>query len=101
MGTQQRKIFLVFQSRFSIHRITNCMGKHASLRIASGLCSVCGYFCCGKYFAVCRYNIPTDHMIRKQILQGIIRTVDKIIAFYGIKIDEITDQSYKYNDKKE
>ena len=100
MGTQQRKIFLVFQSRFSIHRITNCMGKHASLRIASGLCSVCGYFCCGKYFAVCRYNIPTDHMIRKQILQGIIRTVDKIIALCIIKVDQIPDHADKDQHKK-
>ena len=96
MGTQQRKIFLVFQSRFSIHRITNCMGKHASLRIASGLCSVCGYFCCGKYFAVCRYNIPTDHMIRKQILQGIIRTVDKRFTFTYLKIDKINHHRQKH-----
>ena len=96
MGTQQRKIFLVFQSRFSIHRITNCMGKHASLRIASGLCSVCGYFCCGKYFAVCRYNIPTDHMIRKQILQGIIRTVDKRFTLTYLKIDKINHHRQKH-----
>ena len=47
------------------------------------------------------HDFSTDNAIGKSILTCIIGTVDKIIAFYGIKIDEITDQSHKYNDKKE
>ena len=39
-------------------------------------------------------------MIRKQILQGIIRTVDKIIALCIIKVDQISDHTDKDQHKK-
>ena len=72
--------------------------------IFSAICEELGgifAICLSKYFSIRRHDFSTDNAIGKSILTCIIRTVDKIIAFYGIKIDEITDQSYKYNDKKE
>lgn len=77
------------------------MCKNIIIWIGTLFGSIFGYICLSKYFSIRRHDFSTDNAIGKSILTCIIGTVDKIIAFYGIKIDEITDQSYKYNDKKE
>ena len=76
------------------------MGKNIGVRIHPVFRSVFINIRPGQNFSVGRKDLASDHPVGKCILPCIIRTVDKRLAFCGVEIDQISDQTGKYNNKK-
>ena len=95
MGSQKLKIRLWFQSAFAVGIISYRMCKNICKWISSLFCSIFIHIGLCQDFSIRRLDASTHYPVWKRILSGIIRTVDKIVTFYGIKINQIPDQTDK------
>ena len=77
------------------------MGKRIGIRIITCLCPVFTYIGLGQNLAVRRKDPAPNHPVRERILSGIIGTVDKVITFKAIKINQIPDHTDKDDSKED
>ena len=77
------------------------MGKHIGIRIISCLRSLCVHHSLGQHLSIGGHDLSSHYSVRKRILSGIIGTVDKVITFKAIKINQIPDHTDKDDSKED
>ena len=76
------------------------MGKHIGIRIISCLRSLCVHHSLGQHLSIGGHDLSSHYSVRKRILSGIIGTVDKIVTFYTVKINQISNETDKNDPEK-
>ena len=95
MGGEKLEICFRFQTALTIGIISYCMCKNIGKRIRSLFCSIFIHIGLCQDLTIRRLDASTYYPVRKCILTGVVRAVDKIFAFYGVKIGQISDQTDK------
>ena len=100
MGAEKLEIGFGFQPAFAVGIVSDHMGKNIGVRIDPVFCPVVIYVGSGQNFPVGGKDLASDYPVGKRVLSRIVRTVDKSFASGGVKVDEISDQTGKYDYKK-
>ena len=100
MGGEKLEICFRFQTALTIGIISYCMCKNIGKRIRSLFCSIFIHIGLCQDLTIRRLDTSTYYPVRKCILTGVVRAVDKIFTFYGVKIDRYPIRLTKINIKK-
>ena len=76
------------------------MRKHVGIRIITCLSSILTYIGLRQNLSIRRQDLTSYYTVGKGILSGIVRAVNKIIAFDAVEINQIPDHTDK-DDPKE
>ena len=76
------------------------MGKHIGIWIITCLSSILTYIGLRQNLSVRRQDLTSYYTVGKGILSGIVRAVNKVIAFDAVEINQIPDHTDK-DDPKE
>ena len=77
------------------------MGEHIGIWIITCLSSILTYIGLRQNLSIRRQDLTSYYTVGEGILSGIVRTVNKIIAFKAIKINQIPDHTDKNNPKED
>ena len=77
------------------------MGEHIGIWIITCLSSILTYIGLRQNLSVRRQDLTSYYTVGKGILSGIVRAVNKIIAFKAIEINQIPDHTDKNNPKED
>ena len=93
--SQQVIILQRFDPGFALYAVTDHMCKYIAIRILSCLASVCCRIGLRKHIPVPIHNCSPGYSLCIRILSGIIRTSDDLLAFFYLKISDISQQYQK------